>query len=106
MTIVGKQLADGQLLNTEDSLYVVPAGIRAYVKSIVCSNIASGINTVGIFIQPSGGISRRIAYAAMASGVTMYYSEATTLDPGDKIRGIATNTGQVDYIISGGVETI
>jgi len=105
MTIVGKQLADGQLPNIENDLYVVPAGIRAYVKSIICSNVASGINTVGIFLQPSGGIPRRIAYAAMCSGVTMYYNEATTLDTGDKIRGVATNPSQVDYIISGGEET-
>ena len=105
MAILGRQLANGQLLNIEGDLYIVPAGTRAFVKSIIYSNLASGTNTVGVFLQPSGGVSRRIAFAAMASGVTMYYSAATTLDAGDRIRGVATNTNQVDYIISGGEET-
>lgn len=103
--ITGKQLADGQLPSTEGDLYTVPAGTRTYLKSIVCSNTGAGDNIVSIFLQPSGGTSRRIAFATMNSGDTMYYSAATTLDTGDKIRGVATNADEMDYIISGGEET-
>jgi len=105
MTVAGANLADGQLANAETDMYTVPADTRAYVKSIVCSNTGAGDNTVTLYLTPSGGTSRRIVYAILASGSTLYYDEPTTLDAADKIRGYATNAAEVDYIISGGTES-
>lgn len=105
MTITAKQLADGQLAAAETDMYTAPASTSTYVKSIICSNTnASTANTVSIYLQPSAGTSRRIAYASLNPGDTLYIEEALVLDTGDKIRGLATNATQVDYTICGAEE--
>jgi len=106
MTIAAKQLADGQLPDTESALYTAPASTTTYVKSIICNNThASNTNIVYLFLQPSGGTSRRIARVSLDAGDTLYLDESIVLDTGDAIRGYATNASEIDYIISGAEES-
>jgi len=105
MTILGKQLADGQLPAAEGDLYACPADTRAFVKSISCTNTsAANTNTVTLYLKPTGGTSRRLVRVPLSSNDQLYYLAPETLDTADAIRGEATNAAEVDYVISGAVE--
>lgn len=107
MAVYGKQLADGQLPDTEGDLYAVPAGKRAYVKSITCSNTSASSVTATLYVRPSAsGVSRQVANVELEAGDTLYFDEPLTLEAGDKIRGQATTGAVVDYVISGGEEDV
>jgi len=105
MSISGKQLADGQLAAAEADMYTVPGSTRTFLSGIVCNNTGAGDNTVVLYLTPSGGTSRCIAYMSLGTHQTMYFDERLILDAGDKIRGYATNATQVDYVICGAEET-
>ena len=106
MTILGKQLADGQLPAAEGTLYTCPAGNRAFIKSMVFANTAATTETVVIFLQPSGGTSRRLARVPISENETLYYNAPLVLDTGDLIRGQSTNVTAVDYTIYGATEVV
>lgn len=100
--ILAEQLADGVLGAAEADVYLCPAGTRAFVKSMIFANKLGAATGIEIFLKPSGGTSRRIAYlSVMADGDTLYFDEPTTLDAGDAIRGVADDAAAVDYIVSG-----
>jgi len=101
MIIIGKQIADGQLAAAEGDLYTATA--ITHIKSILLANTGAGTNTITLYVQPSGGTSRKIAAAALLTGETLYFDEALVLETGDKIRGSTTNATQVDYTIYGGI---
>lgn len=105
--ILAEQLADGQLGAAEADMYLCPASTRAFVKSVICANTAAAATGIEVFLKPSGGTSRRIAYLeVMDAGDTLYFSEPTTLDAGDAIRGVADDAAIVDYIVSGAEQVV
>lgn len=104
MAITAKQLADGQLAATETTMYTVPALTTAYIKSIVLQNTGGGNNTIQLWVKPTGGTSRRIGYAVLATLYTHIIDEPLVLDAGDTLRGAATNATQVDFTVYGAEE--
>ena len=107
MTIIGKQLADGQLANAEADLYVCPAGTRVFIKSIICTNVhAANSNTIRLYLKPSAGTSRRLCNIPLAYDEQLFFNEPIVLDAADAIRGYATNATEVDYVIDGATEVV
>ena len=105
MSILGKQLADGQLPAAEGDLYTCPADTRVFIKSMVFASGVSTVETVEILLQPSGGTARRLVRVPLSQHEQLYFNEALMLDAADKIRGATTNATSVDYVISGATES-
>jgi hypothetical protein len=105
MAIQGQALADGQLANAEATIYTVPAGTVAYVKSIICQNTGAGANVVQLWVRNDGANSRRLIYVTLQTNEQLYFNEPLTMAAADLIRGAATNANEVDYVVNGAEET-
>jgi len=103
MAITAKQLADGQLPAAQGDLYT-STGVITYIVSIVLHNTNTTTENCTLWVLPSGGTARVIAYVELGADETFYFNERRTLDSGDKIQGDATNATQVDYSIDGATE--
>lgn len=97
-----KNLGEGQLPNSKTTLYTVPAGKTAIIRSILLVNTNASSRTVNIYANFSG-TSRRIVPAnyVLGGSAKMEDTSAVTLEAGDFIEGDASVAAQVDYIISG-----
>lgn len=109
MPIVGTALADGQLAApaapTPTIYGPVAANTVVYVKSIICTNRGGVANTVELAVTRDGANERRLILVPLADGEQLYFDEPLTLEENDIIQGEATNAADVDYVISGGVQT-
>lgn len=92
-------LANGLLGSNQADIYTVPELRQAESISVVFHNTAASSNIMYVFLQPSGGTSRRILKQALGAGETLILS-ALVMNGGDKIRGYATNAGEVSFTIS------
>lgn len=103
MTVAIKSLGDGQLANSEGSLYLTPASTQAIIKTITLVNTDSSARTVNLYVKVSGGTSRRIIPVdlSLAIGANFVYDNEITLEAGDDLRGDASAATQVDYTING-----
>jgi hypothetical protein len=104
MTLEPMVLADGQLSDSEATIFTVPVGCVAYVKTIALSNLGTGANEVQLYIQHDGGASRRIYREVLEADDTERVTDPLTLEAGDLIRGEATTVDEVDYAIFGALD--
>lgn len=109
MPIAGAALADGQLAApaapTPTIYGPVAAATIVYVKSITCANRGGVANTVELAVTRTGANERRLILVPLEDGEQLYFDEPITLETGDILQGEATNVNDVDYVISGGVQT-
>ena len=98
-----KLLADGQLPNAKGTLYTVPGGTTAIIKTITYVNTESSTRTVNLYLKDSVGASRRIIPMNMSMGIgyMAVYNNELTLEAGDLIEGDASVATVVDYTING-----
>ncbi len=103
MAVNIKLIAEGQLQSTEADLYTVPSGKTALIKTITLVNGNTSVETINIYILKSGSIKRMIAPKDFQLGVQYMavLDDEFTLEAGDKIRGITSTAGKVDYTIHG-----
>jgi hypothetical protein len=104
MPFTAKRLADGTLPTSEGSLYTAPADTVAYVKRVSIFNSNSVEQTVMIYLQASGGSSRRWRRYVLAqneSAEVLEAGDSVHLGEGDSIRAATTTSGAVDYYITG-----
>ena len=101
----GKSLADGQLPSSKGTLYTVPTGKRAIVRTFVVFNTGSTAETVSIYVS-RGTSSRQIGQAVLAANeaAQFFESEPITLSSGDILEGDTTTGSTVDYLITGADE--
>jgi len=80
------QLADGQLTASEADIYT-STGNGLIISALILVNTDSAARTVNLFLQPSGGTSRRVSPKDLSLGIgtSLHWS-------GDKCH-IMTNTG-------------
>lgn len=103
MAFTAKQLADGQLGNSEADLYS-PSGVKAVIVTITLCNTDTSTRNVKLYIKPSGGTSRKIFDADLLASQAVAVTERLTLDDGDALRGYSAVASKVDYTVSGAEE--
>lgn len=101
MTLEPTVLCDGQLPDSETTLYTVPALTVGYIKTIALSNRGAGANIVQLYVQHAEGASRRVYYASLDATATVRVTDPITLAPGDLFRGEAGTAAEVDYAVFG-----
>jgi hypothetical protein len=99
-------LGIGQLSNTLQTIYTVPAGKQAIIRSLLVVNTDSAVVTIDLFVQ-IGAVTARIipALLELRSGSKYDDNSSIMLPTGAMIKGQADVANVVDYIISG-VETV
>lgn len=105
MPTTGQILADGQLPAIKGTLYTVPAATRTIVRLVSYVHVAGGTQTVGIFLKPSGGTSRKFAQSVLLTDEFAHEEGIETLETGDTIEGVSTDAASVDYLILGVEQT-
>jgi hypothetical protein len=100
---VPKNLGEGQLPNTKTTLYTVPDGKTAIIRSIVLVNSnTTTARTVNLYVNFGAGSRRVIPPNSIMAASSKYEDvSALTLEAGDIIEGDADVAANVDYIISG-----
>lgn len=87
----------GQLPDTAGTLYTVPAGIKAYVKTVSAFNTGAGSETVVIYLTIDG-VTATVTSPALAASESLML-ENLGLKAGDTIDGETTTAATVDYTI-------
>lgn len=104
MAIEIKALANNQLSNTQGALYTVPAGKTAIVKSMRFVNTNDTTSyTMKIYYKRNSGTARLILPKdlSIAPKALVLDNDEITMEAGDEIRGEASTTNVIDYVISG-----
>lgn len=103
MAVRTKQLANGVLTTTLTSLYTVPAGKTAIIRSIHYYNPAGGATTTVFFSALIGGNSRGIVISpgVLVNTTPLFPDFWFVLGPGDSLRGSANPSSAVQFLISG-----
>jgi hypothetical protein len=104
MAFTAKVLAQGQVPAVKTTIYTTPALTKTYIKYMSFFNVSAGVETVDIFINPSG-TSRQIRKAILSAGEVLIIDESIILEAGDLIEADSTTATAIDYIITGGEET-
>lgn len=107
-TFTAKTLADGQVAIAEGDIYLVPAATVGYVKQVAFYNTNAATQTLGVFIQRSGGTSRKIRQFILAqneSADLLDDGDTLELAAGDAIRAVTTTATAVNYMVMGVQET-
>ena len=104
MSVTAKQLADGQLPNSDGALYTAPGSTTTYVTSMILHNTSAAAVTCTLRMKPSGGTARVIGYVSLGAHETYLHNERLVLDTGDAIRGVAGTAAVIDYSIYGAEE--
>lgn len=99
-------LENGVLAAAEAEIYACPLMCKATIETLVFENThAANVNTVYLYLQPSGGASRLFREVALDPGDSLS-EEMQKLDEGDALRGYATNVNEVVWILSGVEESV
>ena len=101
MTLTAKQLADGQLASTQTTIYTTPASTTTYLKTVTLSNTGAAANTCQLWLLPSGGTARRLAYVTLQANETFTLDSPLVMDTADALQGQATSASEVDYTMHG-----
>lgn len=103
MAVRTKQLANGVLTTALTTLYTVPEGKTAIIKSIYFYNPVGGATSTVFFSALIGGNARGVSIqpgiAANSDTSEPYYW--LVLGPGDSLRGSANPASAVQFIVSG-----
>lgn len=96
-------LADGQLTGSNADLYTVPASTMAAARMYFGNTSATTAYTVYVYVKRSGGTDRIVATLTINAGGYAEFPDGKpiALSTGDKLRGYASTTTVIDYIISG-----
>lgn len=97
-----KNLGNGQLPNTKTTLYTVPGGANAILRSVSLVNTSASEVTVNIYANFGAG-SRRIIPKdlSMGAGEAVGLDMNVTLDAATVIEGDAATASVIDYVLSG-----
>lgn len=87
----------GQLPDTAGTLYTVPAGIKAYVKSVSVFNTGGAPELVVLYLTIDG-VTATVASPTLATLESLWL-ENVALKGGDTIDGETTTASTVDYTI-------
>ena len=109
MAVNNLRLIEGALLTTAAiPYYSSPAGIVTIIKKMAVTNISAAVQTVSVYLVPSGGSvgsAYAVAYAVSvpANGVPIEISgaENQVLMPGDYIAASCSAAADVNIIASG-----
>lgn len=107
MAIDAKSLADGQVAAAKATIYTCPVGTKAYIKSVVFSNVGVATETVKFYVKRSGSSSRQFARAVLLVQESLHAVDkdsAITLSDGDVLEASTTNATSVDYLVTGAEE--
>jgi len=105
MSYIGKSLADGQVASSAGSVYSVPSGKTAVIKTFTVYNTGSTSETVKAYVLRYGSTARQIGIAVLAQDESKQFVGSTiTLSSEDSLRAETTNASTVDYSITGALE--
>lgn len=91
-------IATGQIASTEGDIFTAAADAAGV--SILIHNTNTTTETVQIFIQPSGGTSRRYLYKDIPANDTLIWEVKVMFSTGDKVRALTTTAAKVNYCLS------
>ena len=87
----------GQLPSAAATLYTVPSGIKAYVKTVSALNTGAGSEVVVVYLTVDG-TTATIAAPSLSAGESLKIRNFP-LKGGDTIDGETTTAATVDYTI-------
>lgn len=94
-------LANGLVAAAKATLYTVPAATQAIVRTVTFTHVASGTQTVILYVKKAAGTSRVFSRAVLATNEFAHEEDIETLGPADEIEAETTNAASVDYSIMG-----
>jgi len=105
MALAHEKLAQGQLAATASTIYTVPAGKTAYLKSIYLHNTGSSDETVKIYIN-GAATADKILEGVVSGKDTFEWDIAYSiiLTTGQTLRAETTTATTVNYFVHGGTE--
>lgn len=110
MSVSIKSLKRGQLSNSDAELYPVPSGKATIIKNIRLVNTGANAVTVNLYFKRGSDTAVRILPkdVSIAPGAMLIDDDEITMEyivgtPAivDAIRGVASATNVIDYVISG-----
>jgi hypothetical protein len=105
MALVHEKLAQGQLPATVATIYTVPAGKNAYLKSIYLHNTGGGDQTIKLYIN-GGSAAERILEGIVSGKDTFEWDIAYSiiLTTGQTLQAETTTATTVNYFLHGATE--
>ncbi len=107
-TVSIKQLANGKLGGAVADMYTAPTSGQTIIKAVTLVNTNSTAETVNLYILPSGGATRQIIpnNMSLGAGFLCVIDDVITLNLLDKLQGITTTSGKIDFVVSGVEESV
>ena len=94
----------GRLHSTETAIYTAPTATGATITNISLVNTFASATTYSIGFRRSGDTTTYYIATqdtSLAPKAGNSYDYVVTLQPGDSLRGIASTTNVIDYLVSG-----
>lgn len=100
-TTTPKVLAEGQVAAAKGTIYAVPAGQQAIIRTVAFGNVGGLTEMVILYVKKSGGTSKFFSRAQLDADEFAHEEEIGTLDAADELEAETTNATSVDYTIHG-----
>jgi hypothetical protein len=101
MATTPKILADGQVAAAKATIYTVPVGAHAIMRTVTFSQVAGGTQAVILYVKKSAGTSRVFSRAELATAEFAHEEDIGTLDAGDELEAETTDVASVDFSVMG-----
>lgn len=100
-TTTPKILANGQVAAAKTTIYTVPAATQAIIRTVSFNHVASGTQTVILYVKKSAGTSRVFSRAQLEVNEFAHEEDIGTLDAADELEAETTNATSVDFCVMG-----
>lgn len=100
-TSTPKVLAEGQVAAAKGTIYTVPAGKQAIMRTVAFTHVAGGTQTVQLYVKKSGSVSRKFSRAQIATNEFAHEEDIGTLSAADELEAETTDAASVDFSVHG-----
>lgn len=101
MATTPKILANGQVAAAKATIYTVPVGAQAIMRTVTFSHVAGATQTVILYVKKSAGTSRVFSRAELMTSEFAHEEDLGTLEAGDELEAETTNAASVDFSVMG-----
>lgn len=101
MASTPKILANGQVAAVKTTIYTVPVGANAIIRTVTFVNVGGVTETIQLYVKPSGGTSRKFSRALLLADEFAHEEDIGTLEAGDELEAETTNAASVDFTVMG-----
>lgn len=94
-------LAEGQVAAAKGTIYTVPIGKNAIIRTVAFTHVAGATQTVQLYVKKSGSVSRKFSRAQIAANEFAHEEDIGTLSAADELEAETTSATSVDFSIHG-----